>query len=102
MRQQVGLGDPDHSFFTAEQFPFEAIADDPLEFGWVDLGRDVNHRAQSRGARDATDCRDIGIWEVGVVHDYLLITEHYVFGQATIGVDVEVIADLFGWHARTL
>jgi len=49
----------------------------------------VDDRAQCRGAGDAFYRLDVGIWDVGVVDDYLLTVERYAFGEATIGIDIE-------------
>ena len=68
--QHVRLGDSGQGFGDAEQLPLEAMSDHSLELACVQLGREVNHRAQRRGAPQTVDRRIVGRFAgvIRVVH----------------------------------
>lgn len=49
--QDVMPSDSCQSLFATEQAPFEAVSDDLLKFGRVEVRRDVDHGAQRGSVR---------------------------------------------------
>src|SRR5919106_1031878 len=90
--RHVGLREPLPGLVHREQPPVETVLDHVLEVCRLDLGGEVEQRAQRGRARDAIDGRDVARGDVVVADDRLLATEPPSLGQDTIPVDEQRLA----------
>ena len=79
-----------------EQPPVETVADDRLEVLEVDIGSDVDHRAECGRAGDSRNRRPVARRDVVVVDDHLLLADPPPLDQDTVAVDHQGLARAIG------